>query len=279
MRILTALFPLFLQTLPGETRHLSPRIDASAAREVSISCVAGEVIVDGAEGNEVSVEADLEGLNTRLVAERKGDRVLLIVEGEGKDSAVHLVVHMPRKLALSAEVVSAEIRATRLEGALGLATVSGDIVLEDVRGEINAKTTSGDVKVRGATPSVRAQTVSGDIFLGLNRAAIRVGTVSGDVRAEAEQLLAASAETVSGDMVLAAGLAPGGAFKLSSQSGDVELRLPSSGGAEVDFDSMSGELLGSDRASGWPRSTVNRTVGGGGAKVHVSTMSGDLSLR
>ena len=281
MKAVSALFPIFLLQSPGEARHVEQRVELAGAQSISIECVAGEVRIEGADVSDISLRADLYGAKTELKVSRVGGRIAISVEGEGPLVSAELLVIVPRKLEVEAKVVSAELGAVHLDAKVALVSVSGELVGEDLRGEVQLRTTSGDVKLRGSTERVSVETVSGAAALSLNRAALALTTVSGDVVIDAEELIKLSAETISGDVQLNAALAPQGSHRIVTQSGDVGLNL-TRGGAELRFDSMSGELSGArgkPQSSGsWPPRSRTLTVGAGGPSLSVSTMSGDLEV-
>lgn len=281
MKAVSALFPIFLLQSPGEARHLERRVELAGAQSISIECPSGSVRVEGGEVSEVSVRADLYGSGTELKVSRVGGRIVIAVEGDGAIVSAELTVIVPLKLEVEAKVVSAELMATRLDGKVVLGSVSGEIVGEELRGEVQLKTTSGDAKLRGSSARVSAETVSGSLALALNKVALVLTTVSGDVVIDAEEVTNLNAQTISGDVQLNATLSPQGNYRIATQSGDVTLNLER-GGAELRFESMSGELSGArgDQAGSgsWPRRSRALSVGGGGPKVSVSTMSGDLQV-
>ena len=279
MKAVAALFPIFLLQSPGEARHLERRVELAGAQSISIECQSGQVRVEGGDVAEISVRADLYGSGTELKVSRAGGRIVIAVEGEGPIVSAELTVIVPRKLEVEAKVVSAELMATRLDGKVVLGSVSGEIVGEELRGEVQLKTTSGDTKLKGSTERVTAETVSGSLALALNKVALTLTTVSGDVVIDAEEVTNLNAQTISGDVQLNATLSPQGNYRIATQSGDVTLNLER-GGAELRFESMSGDLSGPrvDEEGSWPRRSRALSVGGGGPKVSVSTMSGDLKV-
>jgi len=279
MKAVAALFPIFLLQSPGEARHLERRVELAGAQSISIECQSGQVRVEGGDVAEISVRADLYGSGTELKVSRAGGRIVIAVEGEGPIVSAELTVIVPRKLEVEAKVVSAELMATRLDGKVVLGSVSGEIVGEELRGEVQLKTTSGDTKLKGSTERVTAETVSGSLALALNKVALTLTTVSGDVVIDAEEVTNLNAQTISGDVQLNATLSPQGNYRIATQSGDVTLNLER-GGAELRFESMSGDLSAprGDEEGSWPRRSRALSVGGGGPKVSVSTMSGDLQV-
>jgi predicted membrane protein len=132
---------------------------------------------------------------------------------------------------------------------------------------VRPSTVSGDIDVTGAHGDISANSVSGDIILDrLSTGSVNVNTVSGDVTVRVETL------TGRGD------------FQFNSVSGDIELELPRDFAADLSMSTVSGDI-NSDFAitlggSGRMRSrSFSGRIGGGGRRLEVSTVSGDLKLR
>lgn len=131
---------------------------------------------------------------------------------------------------------------------------------------VSAHSVSADIEMSGAHGDVDAGSVSGDIKLDrLHASSIHASTVSGDVDVRVDEI------TGNGD------------FKFNSVSGDVTLEVPRDFGADLSMSTVSGDInsdfpitLGNGRMS---RRSLNARIGGGGRRLDVSTVSGDLKLR
>lgn len=129
--------------------------------------------------------------------------------------------------------------------------------------EFNGRSVSGDVTATGLTAEASAASVSGDVYV--------------------ETAGIANGSSVSGDVHLKMGRADWeGTLKLSSVSGDVIVEIAGDLNTTVDFSTVSGEM-----ESDWPITLkssgshrgVTGTIGTGGRKLTVSTVSGDVELR
>jgi DUF4097 and DUF4098 domain-containing protein YvlB len=164
-------------------------------------------------------------------------------------------------------------------------STSGDVTVRGtVRESVNVESVSGDVDVSGNTPEVRAKTVSGDLALRGVTGRVSVNTVSGDASVRESRIQFASMESVSGNIRYEGEFPRGGAFNLTSHSGDVELRLPGNVGAEFDVRSFSGRItnqLGpeAERTSRYgPGQELRFTAGAGGGMVSIKTFSGNVRI-
>ena len=109
---------------------------------------------------------------------------------------------------------------------------------------------SGDVRAGGVSGAQHVETVSGAVSLQGSREAAEVSSVSGEIEL-APALVAAT--------------------RVSSVSGSVKLRLPRGAGARISLSTVSGKLVG--------RRGANRlTVGQGGPRVDLETVSGNVTL-
>jgi hypothetical protein len=131
--------------------------------------------------------------------------------------------------------------------------------------ELIATTVTGDVEAHGLRSNVTAHSVSGDV------AVSTTGVVE--------------AGTVSGSLDVAMGSLDWNRLAFNTVSGDITLRLPEGLGAEVDFESLSGDLdtdfdLQVDRRRNgrFVGSRVEGTIGDGGRALSFHTVSGDVRL-
>lgn len=132
---------------------------------------------------------------------------------------------------------------------------------------VSAGSVSGNVDVTGAHGDVDVRSVSGDVRLDhLHASSIRATSVSGDVDVSVDEL------TGRGDL------------SFRSVSGDVTLNVPKDFAADLSMSTVSGDinsdfpitLGGNNRMS---RRRLEARIGGGGRRLDVSTVSGDLRIR
>lgn len=134
-----------------------------------------------------------------------------------------------------------------------------------------------------------AASVSGDVSARGLRSAVQASSVSGDV--EVSTTGPAQASSVSGNVVATLGRTGGEELSFRSVSGDVTLRLPSGIDAAFEARTVSGEIesdfpvtsVGRDRGGrGWVNVRVGEhvrgTLGRGGPAVSVNTVSGDITV-
>jgi hypothetical protein len=131
---------------------------------------------------------------------------------------------------------------------------------------VSASSVSGNVGITGAQGDIEASSVSGDVRMDRLRASsVRAHSVSGDVEVFVDAL------TGTGD------------FTFKTVSGNVTLELPKDFGADLSMSTVSGDVnsdfpmtLGNGRMS---RRRIEARIGGGGRRLDVATVSGDLRIR
>ena len=174
---------------------------------------------------------------------------------------VDYVVKAPRQCSLKLNGVSNKVLAEGFEGAASLNSVSGEITLRDLTG------------------SVRIHTVSGDTDGERLDGALELDTVSGDVTLKESTLSSINSNSVSGDMDIHTPLAEG-PYGFKSVSGDVRLRVPPETHCTGELHSVSGDLVSAFPITGYSHHHGSQTVNvqGGGVKISLKSVSGDLSL-
>jgi hypothetical protein len=249
----------------------------------TLRTVGGSIRVRAAESDDAVVEAHHRSDGARgetpatplRVTRREGE---LEIEADGQDgggmrlggalgrligghrASLDVDVVVPASATIRIQAVDADIDVSGVTGAQELRTVSGDVRLQGVSGRIAATTVSGDVSVHdGGELSLRATTTSGDV----------------SVRAQSVELL--EARTVSGDVDIRAPLRTEQPHQVESVSGD--LHLVAGDGLRVEATGFSttirADVPHTSERHGPRRVSI---VGSGGADVTFRSMSGDVRI-
>lgn len=182
---------------------------------------------------------------------------------EGKRHRCTVAITAPAAAEVDITTVSADVVASGFDRGTRVKTVSGDVTMSALRGEVDVKTVSGGVEAKNIAAGLKLKTVSGDMAV-----------VDGACRW-------VDAKSVSGDVLLDLDLDPTGTYDISTVSGDVAVRTIAEPNLSVDVASVSGHLI-TDFGVGWEhgpgRRRVSQTIGDGGARLWVKTVSGDLRM-
>jgi DUF4097 and DUF4098 domain-containing protein YvlB len=185
----------------------------------------------------------------------------MFTDGRRHRATVSIVAPVAARVQVS--TVSAPAVVSGFDGGTDVNTVSGEVTLARLRDEVDVKTVSGDIEAKEIAAGIKLKTVSGDI-----------GVVDGSCRW-------VDAKTVSGDVLLDLDLDPQGTYDITTVSGNVSLRTIAEPDLAVDASSVSGHLV-SDFGLDWEqrpgRRHTSETIGSGGARLWVKTVSGDLRV-
>ncbi|WP_199100987.1 DUF4097 family beta strand repeat-containing protein [Dyella sp. ASV21] len=290
--------PLLLSLSIGQALADTPinlSHEAAPTVRVNISNVKGEVNVIAWDRNQVQVTGHLGDGAKPLTIDGDNNDMTIRVQSQGKSGWFNwsnensmgsstLDVRVPKGASLSVDVVSASMSIDGINGGkIKVNTVSG-------KARVNARTplaelesVSGSLEFAGSADRVNLQTVSGDILAPNVNSEAELQTVSGRIRVGGGPWRKLNLSTVSGDVQLAGGIAPGGTFDVDSMSGDVQVQIPSNTSAIIHANTFSGDLRSDfgtvSKVEHGPGSELRATVGGGNAKINIETFSGDLRIR
>ena len=262
---------------------------ASAQGSVEIDNVAGSIDVQGWDKSEVAVTGSIGSDVERVEVSGAGDRTSIrVVLPHGHnwnmhDGEANLVIHVPANSSIRASLVSSDFKVSAVRGGLELRTVSGNISGES-GGDVRANTVSGNIHLKApGAKVVEIKAISGDIEFTGGNADIEATTVSGDARLNLGVVSRARFKTVSGDFSAALSAGANAQIEGESVSGDVKLNFSSAPDADYDIQTLSGEI---DNCFGpkpvesrhGPGSRLNFKTGDSGARIRVSSNSGEVRL-
>lgn len=147
-----------------------------------------------------------------------------------------------------------------VRGSVSAQSGSGSINIAEAGGAVHARTGSGDIRIERAGGPVDASTGSGSIHAGSIGGAIKAQTGSGNV--EMTQVASADADVRTGSGDVRLDLADNAGFDFSGRTGSGSIQMRQAIAARVQS-----------------RHRLEGSVGGGGAKVNVSTGSGSITIR
>lgn len=170
------------------------------------------------------------------------------------------------------------VKAPRL-CSLRLNGVSNTVLAEGFNGEVNINSVSGEITLRDLKSFVRIHTVSGDVDGEQLSGSLDVDSVSGDVVLKESRLSSIKGKTVSGDIRLSTPMAEG-PYEFKSVSGDVRLTVPPETQCTGELHSLSGDLVTAFLTTGFSSHHGSQSVRvqGGGVKITLNSVSGDLTL-
>ena len=199
-----------------------------------------------------------------------------------------------RKSGRSSDFGDVEIRVVEEAEGVTICAVyhpedydSSDCDLDERRRDgRDGRNTRVDVDFSGRLPAgveLIAAVITGDVEAHDLRSNVSAHTVSGDVSVSTTGVVEAG--TVSGFLDIAMGSLDWTRLSFNTVSGDITLRLPEALAADVEFESLSGELdtdfdlvVERRRDGRFAGSNVEGTIGAGGRRLAFHTVSGDVRL-
>jgi DUF4097 and DUF4098 domain-containing protein YvlB len=192
---------------------------------------------------------------------------------------VDYVVQAPHKCFIKINGVSSEALAEGFEGEFSFHSVSGEMTLRSLTGPVKINTVSGEVELAEMTGDLNLTTVSGKVSGRHIDGSVHLNTVSGQVALDESNLTSVDASTVSGRMEYQTAFGAG-SYRFNTVSGDVELLVPPETRCSAELHAISGKLFTKLPATSIAKQNGNQTaeIQGGGVKVSLQSVSGNLSL-
>jgi DUF4097 and DUF4098 domain-containing protein YvlB len=273
---------------PARADEVDERRPAASDGLVEIENPAGSVRVIGWSKGEVAVTGTV-GHRASLTLTGPPHRIHVEVEVQGNPHATRsdIEVHVPAGSRVSVESFASAITVSDVTGPVTAETVNGAVSVSGSLKEVSAESVNGAVDVSGASARVHAGTVNGALTIQGARGEVEANTVNGELRVVGGGAFTrAHLESVSGSIRFQGELGPHAELQAQTVSGEVELTLPASTAADFTVNTFSGDV-DTDFAAQYrnpggrnsPQKELTFSIGGGGAKVAIETLSGAIRLR
>jgi DUF4097 and DUF4098 domain-containing protein YvlB len=273
-------------------QNITKRATVAADALVDVENVQGRVDVTAWDRNEVELVAVIESDKDQLEYEATDQQVRIKVSRPDRkyrhdeDEDAILTLRVPKGARLAVDTVSADIRIAGVRGEQRIGTVSGTLDTQAYDEAVDVRAVSGDITVAGTGGKavVRSESVSGSTAVEGIRGSYEGKVVSGEIRATVAAASRLRLGAVSGDIAVTSDLTPDARVDMESISGEIGLIVKPPVNAEFEIESFSGDIEscfgGKARATSkyGPGSELRMTQGNGGARVHLQTLSGDISV-
>jgi DUF4097 and DUF4098 domain-containing protein YvlB len=264
-------------------QKLERRIAIAADASIRIYNLAGTTRVTGWERDSIAVTGFAPpGASFFLGGSGRVAKMGLEPDEKAKQTTGgSLEVRVPRGARVWVKSAEGSIEVSGMTGEVDLSTVGGGIKVTGTLRLVTAESMEGDLEVSGASPLVRVKTGGGKILLRQAGGDVIASTVSGPIIASEAQMASARLETVSGPVSYSGTLDRRGTLNIQTHSGDIELLLPTTIGAEFDLASTSGlATVALPAKSGKPLKgrSVFFANAGGGAQIVARSFKGQISV-
>ena len=300
---------------PEQTERFSRKVKIGRDGRFSLSNIAGDILVTGGAGDDVSIEAvkrtrgdRSELARVQITVDDRAGRVDVRTEHEQNRSdrnrqsdhvSVDYTVMVPASVSVDLHSISGAVKVTGVHGSLRAETISGNVTISDAPKLEAAKTVSGNVSLTGIASDgdLSASSISGNVTAkGVKARGLDLGIISGDINVSDVTCERLGVKSVSGTVEYAGAIVKGGRYEINAHSGTVRLLLANPAGFELNANSFSGSIrselpltISGDSArrdgnsSRGRRDAVNThsmraTFGDGSATLVVRTFSGDIII-
>ncbi|GHD45200.1 hypothetical protein D9V29_02370 [Mycetocola manganoxydans] len=218
--------------LPGESRV----IDVELVRKLKVGLIGGQIDIIGHDEDSARIEVhsvtgkdlkiSIDGDVLEIDHPQLGwENFLDVFKSFGQNSAkAEISVLVPRRVALTFGMVSANALVSGLTTSARLSTVNGELQVEGITGDLDLNSVSGEMSVQSHTGAINAHTVSGDITASGNISRFSSDGVSGDVFVDAQgHCDRISTNTVSGHLTARLSADVGTRYVVNTVSGKLQL--------------------------------------------------------
>lgn len=230
--------------------------------KIEIRNLPGEISIKNTKGNAIVIESDF---NMEVPERAQGLKLLGAFE-DNTDLGIHI---SEENGVVSIQGAVSQVRDHRYTFSIpsGIALsldhnspfANGDLVIDTYQGSLEVKTLNANIKITNSTGPLAINTISGDVEVSFSRI---------------DQKEPSSLASVSGLIDIAVPQSDKATFEINSMTGNVYNNL--------DLKSMSGDEKDS-RASGMEMMKPNKksiyTLNGGGQKIYLKAISGNIYLR
>jgi hypothetical protein len=244
----TALLALAAGTTVWAASNPDQTVNADPRGTVEVSNFSGRINVTGWDEPKVSVHANLSGGINNVDVRSDHGRTTITVRMEnmhwGRGGDADLDIKIPKGSELDVSSVSADVTSRGVLGTQRLKTVSGSIKADFSGADTEAKTVSGEVYLRGdgKPASLHVTSISGGIHLEHGAGDLETTTVSGDLNVQLDPGRSVRMRSTSGRMVLQGKLTKDADVDAQTVSGDVKLHTATDGGYEYEVSTFSGSI-------------------------------------
>jgi DUF4097 and DUF4098 domain-containing protein YvlB len=210
---------------------------------LSLANISGDVTIEGWKKNEVSIVAVKKGRPKDL------DRISVGVEVdkyEGKDW-IHVSTDYNSVFSINSGSVDYTIKVPSSTLLEDIELVNGDLKVTGVTGYLSLGTVNGSITASGMTGNAWVETVNGNLDLSFDK------------------------------------INKGQSIDLESVNGAVVLRIPAKSNAQVDAETLNGNVsseFGLAVEEGvWIGRSMEGLIGSGGARIAIETINGSIDIK
>jgi len=257
---------------------------------LDVSSLSGNVVVTGWTRPEARVIARIE--RGTIEASLSDSRITLSPRPERNSRSrnrigeAYFEVSVPVGTRVMVTATAGDVRIRGTAAEVQATTAAGNIEVIDATDRIEIQSIAGDIRLERATGRVRIMTTSGDMTLSDIKGAIDIRAVSSDMELRRVESSDVRLGTTTGDLTYEGTVDPRGTYEFNTHSGDVRFAMPEGGSATLSLSTFNGDIQSAFPMLLQPGENIAQrrgrrmefAVGSGGARVTISTFSGDIII-
>ena len=252
-------------------------VDAS---RLEVTQLEGVVSVSGWDRNEMRVQATYDEDEGRLDIRQSGGTIHVSAKGERRKPVyAELELSVPRGIALEITGVSLEVGIEGSAGSVSVSTAEGEILLDGGSDNVTLNTGDGAIYVANASGNITLETTEGDVSVANSSGVLAVSAEDGAALLDGIESDDVAVNVTEGEISYYGTIADGGRYMLSTDDGDLYMRVPVGTNAQFSVTLPDG-LFEAD----FPitiegdETQFYFTLGTGTALVELSSFDGDVRL-
>jgi hypothetical protein len=262
----------------------------SSASRIELANTFGDVHIDGWDRAEVGIGGSL-GARSNLVVAQSPAALKISAEppqGHSEYAAEpsHLVVHVPRSMAVAVRTVAAGVIARGLTGSLDIGSSTGDIVVDTASTAVHVTSVTGAVTVAdsAADSTIALSDTSGAVKVSGAKGTLTWDSIAGSMELAQCAPTRVDLRSTSGRIDLRCAITKGATYQVASKYGPVGFHTVSAPDARFVLTSRFGRISTAYGSAALPQTTgagdrsSTFTVGHGEASVTMQTESGSIIL-
>ena len=293
----------------AQTATITRTIPMEAGGGFTLSNISGNITVRGVDGDDLTIlatkrvsggasarDADEALRRVEVDIRQRGNRVAVETEyrrtrGDSRVS-VDYEIGVPRSIGVRIESIAGDVSVEGVDGRTRVEVVGGEVRLTSLARLVEAEAVAGNMILRdvASDDELTVDLVAGSLTAeGVTAPRFEASTVAGSITLSGVESRRVEVDTLAGSVTFEGPLASDGRYEFGSHSGRVLLRVPDGSGFELEAESFSGDFSsdlpimtrgGTREATVFGRGvrTIEGTAGGGGARLEITTFSGNITI-
>ncbi|MFC1726881.1 DUF4097 family beta strand repeat-containing protein, partial [candidate division KSB1 bacterium] len=270
--------------------------------------VTGDIKITGWNKDKIEIDMVRKGRrdDIEVYIDRRGNRIDIEVDypdrdyrdnwsGRNNSGSVHFNISVPVETELELKNATGDIIVSKINSRIEANTATGDVEIREIKGNVYGHTATGAVKLYDIDGEVDGHSATGRISI-KNTGDVKAHCATGRIDILNTNGSDVDASVSTGDIEIELeNVNERGRYDFSSSTGDVMLVIPANTKADItarakprnfssDFDIFEDEddRYRNRRSRYYNRNsrrTYHGVLNGGGARIDLSTSSGDLDIR